>query len=148
MFHWQLHKCPPISISLWHQVPNHASVEYLAVVMCTRRRWPVLAMSSTRASSLMLPEHILRTNLFSLPLIRVFLRQQGSKISGELILVYMSRSHSIQWLKINQWPTRATVLARIWTEATWNGRSTWAVSMMTFPATMQHSGSYGVVAFN
>jgi hypothetical protein len=121
VFHWQSHIGPHTSISSQLKVLDRAPVEHLAVIACTHRRWRAPVVSSTLASSSTLPEHIHGLNLTGLPLIYVCPRQPLNKRSGEPILVYSSRSHSIQGFRTNKWPTRTTVLAQTWTETTRNG---------------------------
>jgi hypothetical protein len=75
-------------------------------------------------------------------------RQPRNNISREPVPVYTSRLYSIQGLRTNQWHTRTTVLARFWTGATQNVRSTWAMSTTAFLGDNASSLSYGTVAFN
>jgi hypothetical protein len=74
--------------------------------------------------------------------------QPRNNISDEPVPVYTSRLYSIQGLRTNQWHTRTMVLAQIWTGATRNGRSTWAMSTAVFLGDNASSLSYGTVAFN
>jgi hypothetical protein len=115
-------------------VLDFGSIEYLAEDANSREQWPVPVVPSTRTPSRMLLEHTHGLNSTSSSLNRSCPRQRRSKITGVLIPVYPSWSHSIQRLRTNQWPTRTTaVLAQTWTKTTRNGRSTWAMSTAAFP---------------
>jgi hypothetical protein len=129
-------------------VPDCAPIKHLAESANTHRWWPVPVVPSTRAPSLMLSEHIHGLKSTSSPLNRICPRQQRSKIVGVPVPVYPTRSHSIQGLGMNQWPTRTTMLVQLGQRQLETVGRHEQCPQRRSRATTWRSLSYGVTTFN